>query len=216
MTLIDTVKLTPREVGTSCLSLPSGSVDSLTSYGASRSRKVAENGQSLYLLMFSATLEAVLLLCRTVSELGDCYWSHSSDKAGTGTCICPAQVRAFLLDAVGTECFVCQRIRGAMCVWGPLKEKTGGQGFASGSRASTGLAQMDLAPRGGLTCSCFAERSSGTWGRLGWVATQGSRPHKVGAAVSIPGCGGRGTPVTLQPGRSRADAPSFQALQASS
>lgn len=98
--------------------------------------------------MFFATLEAVLLLCRTLSELDDCSWSHSSDKAGTGTCICPAQVRAFLLDAVGTECFVCQRISGAMWVWGTPKEKTGGQGFASGSRASTCLAQRTHSPEG--------------------------------------------------------------------
>ena len=151
--LIDTVKLTPREVGTSGLSLPSGSVDSLASYGAPYSREVAENGQPLYLLMLFATLEAVLLLCRRTlselgdSELGDCSWSHGSDRAGTGTYICPAQVRAFLLDAVGTECFVHQGL-GGTCVCGPPKEKTGGQGFASGSRASTGLAPRTHLPEG--------------------------------------------------------------------
>ena len=69
--------------------------------------------------------------------------------------------------------------------WGAPKEKTGGQVFAAGSRASTGLAPRTHLPH--LTGSCFAAGPSGTWGRLGWGATWGP-PLKAGAAVSTPVC----------------------------
>lgn len=59
--------------------------------------------------MLLAALEAVLLLCRTLSELGselgDCSCLTAAAELGQE----PASVlpvRAFLLDAVGTGCFV--------------------------------------------------------------------------------------------------------------
>lgn len=220
--MIDTVKLTPREVGTSGLSLPSGSVDSLASYGAPYSREVAENGQPLYLLMLFATLEAVLLLCRRTlselgdSELGDCSWSHGSDRAGTGTYICPAQVRAFLLDAVGTECFVHQGLGGTCVCVGPQRKRLGARALHLGPEHPLAWPRGLTYQRGPhlfLLC-CKALRDMG---KVGLGGNSGFIPStRQGQLFPSQGVCGRGTPVTLQPGRSRADTPSFQAPQASS
>ena len=213
MTLIDTVKRTSREVGTSGLSLPAGSVDSLTSYGAPRPREVAENGPLWYLSMLLAALEAVLVLRRGAlselgSELGDCSCLTAAAELGQE----PASVlpiRAFLLDAVGAGCFVPWGTGGAP------KEKTGGQVFAAGSRASTGLAPRTHLPQRASQVPALLQGPQGHG--EGWAGGRlGVPPSKPGQLFPPQRVCGRGTPVTLQAGRFRADAPSFQAPQASS
>ena len=77
---------------------------------------------------------------------------------------------------------------GDMCVCGPPKEKTGGQGFASGSRASTGLAPRTHLPEGASPVLALLQGPQGHG--EGWAGGQ-LRVHplyKAGAAVYIPGC----------------------------
>lgn len=99
---------------------------------------------------------------------------------------------------MGTECFVCQRIRGpcVMCVGALKGKRLGARALHLGP--STDLAEWTWPPE---PLFCFAEGPQGHGeGWAGWRL----RVHAPtgGGGCFHPGCGGRGTPVTLQPGRS--------------